>query len=515
MIARAFALDCLLLLSRASAQECVTAAMSPSVVHVEYDAVATAQGRSGVIVFEASDDGTLRARERTTDRELWAYQPPEVTAATAGRGLMTGVAVLRFDANGDGVIDASGGDKVWIYFGLKRAGPYYYALDVTHRTPDVLWTAGTDTLEGLGEAWSSPTVARVRIGSASQNGEKFVIFVGGGTAGGAVGDGNRLFMLDAATGRLLWSAGDGVDNDRVLPQMSQGIAARVAVLDIDGDQFADRMYAADVGGRLWRFDIWNGRVRNELVTGGLFASLGAVEPLSPVGVTASDARRFFNAPDVAFIHTRGSDPYFNLALGSGDPNNLSATGVHDRFYSVRDREPFMRRSQSAYDAATPLFDADLIDITSSPQGALIPDDAPGWKLDLGVTAERVLTESITASGTILFTTHRPATADSADCEPTGTNRVYAVKVNSGTAALDLNDDEQITEDDRSSSLDQQGLPGELRIELEGPAGSATLPGAPSTPDSPGSRCYVGAESMSACMTIDALIRTFWKRTSVN
>ncbi len=80
--------------------------------------------------------------------------------------------------------------------------------------------------------------------------------------------------------------------------MTHSIPADVRVFDLTGDGFADRMYAADMGGRVWRFDIHNGQTRANLVTGGVFASLGNAHLAThPVATT----RRFYSAPDAAFL----------------------------------------------------------------------------------------------------------------------------------------------------------------------------------------------------------------------
>ncbi len=152
---------------------------------------------------------------------------------------------------------------------------------------------------------------------------------------------------------------------------------------------------------MWRFDIWNGRPPGELVTGGVFASLGP--------------RRFFNAPDVAYIRPRGEAPYYNLAIGSGDPASPSASGVQERFYSLRDYAPFQRLSQSDYDTRTAIVEDDL-----APAGT--GASPSGWKLDLPA-GERALSEAITVNGTVLFTTFRPNGNVTELCEATGTNRV--------------------------------------------------------------------------------------------
>ncbi|HVY80535.1 MAG TPA: hypothetical protein VG994_06085, partial [Steroidobacteraceae bacterium] len=147
--------------AQALAQDCVSFAMKSASARVEYDQGASGRGRSTAIVFEPADTGALRARDEATGRVLWTFFPPELGQARGSGDLMTSIAVLRFDANGNGVIDIASGDRVWLYFGLKRGGPWYYALDVTGRAPRVLWKTGSSQLGGLGEAWSTPTLARV------------------------------------------------------------------------------------------------------------------------------------------------------------------------------------------------------------------------------------------------------------------------------------------------------------------------------------------------------------------
>jgi len=496
------------------------------------------------VVFTPSDDGTLRATDDADGHVLWTHRSKEAAASSSGGSRMTDVRVLRFDARSDGVIDISDGDKVWLYFGVRSAGTAYYAIDVTDPgAARLLWHINADGLPGAGQSWSTPALARVKVAGEVQNGEDFVLILGGGYDARANASGNRVFMLDAATGRLLWSAGTaGVTAapsgsaagtnapDLVLPSMKYPIPARVAVVDTDGDAFADRLYAADLGGQVWRFDIWNGRTRNALVTGGVFASLGSATDTDASTPTAlpegADARRFFNAPDVAHMHRVGEAPYYNIALGSGDAAALEDTGtagsspsVHDRFYSLRDRNAFNALSQPTYDAAAPILDSDLIDITGAPMDSRGPSDAPGWKLDLRSTAsgERVLTESITANGVILFTTFQPSVSG---CLNDGAGRVYAVKVDTAQPGLDLNDDGEITADDSSAPLSTPGMPADVHIELippnEGSAPVGSPPPATGNDDPPqreNTRCRVGGEALAHCVPLPALIRTFWRRHS--
>jgi type IV pilus assembly protein PilY1 len=246
------------------------------------------------VAFIAERDSHVRAVDVASDLELWRFDLPALDRATDLR-------VLRFDANRDGVIDPAAGDRTWIYFGVQRERSYV-ALDATERTRvSVLWSRGPGDLPGIGEAWSTPSIARIQM-----NGERFVVFVGGGYSEAAA-TAHRIFMLDAETGARLWLAsgpgGEG-EPDLILPAMRHAIAARVSVLDTDGDGFADRLYTADLGGQLWRFDI-----ANDQFAGGVLASVAGTPP--------EHARRFFNPPDVALVRDRDG-PYFSLAIGSGD-----------------------------------------------------------------------------------------------------------------------------------------------------------------------------------------------------
>lgn len=456
---------------------------------------------------------------------------------------------------------------MWLFFGMRmgedvNGKSYYYAIDVTQRnTPKVMWTVGPDQLQGLGQTWSPPTVARVKVGtngSVNADPQKFVLIFGGGydMAAEAVnnkteGVGNRVFMIDASTGALLWSAGPniaGVTANLKFDKMTNAIPGRVGVFDIDGDAFADRMYAADLGGRLWRFDIYNEKTATNaadpLVTGGVIAQLGYG---NVTGATNADNRRFYNAPDVAFIQGRGITPYFNLAIGSGYRGHPLDTTVTDRFFSVRDRQPFARWTQANYNAFTPILDADLTDVTGDPASALVPVSGPGWKFSMtrNAAGEKILAEATTAAGIVLFTSFQPLAAGTGDpCFPANINRAYALTV-SGRPALDFNNDGVINNSDVSTNLQQSGIAGEVNIAVvrekvsddmdndgipdsidtdmdgDGVANNVDsdsngngIPDADETGPLYGgsknvTKCLVGTQILGKCPKADDAVRTFW------
>ena len=59
------------------------------------------------------------------------------------------LAVYQSDDNGDGIVN--GADKVWLYFGLRRGGRAYYALDVTDSAaPQFKWKITANSGLGTG-----------------------------------------------------------------------------------------------------------------------------------------------------------------------------------------------------------------------------------------------------------------------------------------------------------------------------------------------------------------------------
>ncbi len=150
------------------------------------------------------------------------------------------------------------------------------------------------------------------------------------------------------------------------------------------------------------------------------------------------------------IQPRGGNAYYNLAIGSGDGGS-AATAVKDRFYSIRDRQPFTRRAQSEYNALQPMLDSDLVDITTSPVGFRVPDYALGWRLDLGCRGKDTC-------GIAHHKRRDPLHDVQGSCIRwnrglRGERREsYAVRADNGTAAIDLNRDFVITPADRSSCI---------------------------------------------------------------
>jgi type IV pilus assembly protein PilY1 len=215
--------------------------------------------------------------------------------------------------------------------------------------------------------------------------------------------------------------------------MTKAIPTRIKVIDINGDSLADRMYAADLGGQIWRFDITNGNTSAELVAGGVIARLGAEGIDTP---TAGDTRRFYNSPDVAmFNDTRQNRRYISVSIGSGyraHPLDMSAT---DRFYSIRDPNVFKSNDKDYYTNLVPFTEADLVDITGQ-VGTTISSSDAGWMLTLPDN-QMVLADSVTFDNEIFFVSFTPDSDGAAVCSAgQGTNFLWRVSVLNGDPIMD-------------------------------------------------------------------------------
>jgi len=330
--------------------------------------------------------------------------------------------------------------------------------------------------------------------------------------------GNHLFMIDAKSGALLWYAASTTDTSGTTAQqgfrktfadMNNSFPARISVIDTDGDLFADRIYAGDMGGRVWRFDIFNGKPVSDLVTGGVFAELGQGQIVPPAPTSIADTRRFYNAPDVSLIQRRGADPYYNIAIGSGYRGHPLRADNIDRFYSLRDKLPFTKLTQDQADKQPRLHDDSLVNITTDPVNSAVNADSNGWKYVFSARAgEKVLAESTTVNGVILVSTYQPDTSTvKVSCRPKSSNRVYAFKADNGKPALDLKKDDTRDNQDLYTDVLHEGILGSvnvglLRGDLANKLG-ANMPGPPTV-------CLAGMHILGQCVQVNSTVRTYWR-----
>jgi len=405
-----------------------------------------ASGSMKTVLFNATNDGYLHAIDGDTGEEKWSFIPhillPNVkdlyfndNVGYKNYGLDGDVIPIVADLDSNGIIDV-GTDFVYIVLGMRRGGDNYYMLDVTNPDrPSLKWVK---TFPEFGQTWSPPSVAKIKINSSNAvSPQDAVLIFGAGydTAHDSPAhptspdiEGAGIFMLDIETGDPVWRAGRDFSADLQLDSMTRSIPSRIRVVDLSGDGLADRMYAADLGGQIWRFDISNGEVPAKLVAGGVIAQLGA-EGLDEPG--EADTRRFYTTPDIAMWEDKRLQRRFlAVSIGSGYRAHPLDESAADRFYSLRDADVFNQLTQAQYNAYPIATDSSLIDV-SGVYGTVIPANGRGWKLVLPAD-QKVLSDSRTFDDSIFFVTTTPQASASDPCQAgTTQNRLYRVSVDNG------------------------------------------------------------------------------------
>ena len=417
-------------------------------------------------------------------------------------------AIFTTDVNFDGNIVKSDGDIAYAYFGLRRGGKSYYALDVSDPdAPSLLWTLskgapGSDFAE-LAQTWSKPQVGRVKVGSVIR---PVVIFTGGyngdddsddlgdlgkdaknrATRQGAVpspgtddDEGNAIFIVDATNGTLIWKAirgaSIGYDSARKAfthPEMVDSFPSGVSAVDTNGDNLLDRIYAADTGGVVWRIDLAglfdhdSNSVTPDILVNNE-TSVWSARKLLSVGrhvagfVTISDDRRFFNRPDV--VQSRDQiGPFDGLLIGTGDREDPNGTEVDNFFYLIKDRA-----ITSGLPSASLLEHGDLADLTSNclqdSSCSVAPDLSNGWRIQLSEKGEKNLASAITAAGSVFFSTFSPTPPTGSCSLSEGTGRLYVLSLQDATAVFNFDTTNDVSGPvlDRVDFLASGGIPVEV------------------------------------------------------
>jgi type IV pilus assembly protein PilY1 len=413
-----------------------------------------------VVAFVATEDGMLHAIDAESGIELWAWMPKEMLPripelmddieTTARSHGVDGTLVLhRYDPDGDGHIATASGEHLWLVFGLGRGGGRYYALDVAVPTdPRLAWSFELPDAAVLSLA--DPVITRLAIADSGQSPDQWIVLLAGGydprfderEATGA-GRGNAIYLVDAATGRLLWSAG-GAGSALPLTGLAS-LASAPRALDLDGDGYLDRAYLLDVAGSLWRLDFANGMPADELATAHRLARLGA------------GTLRFFSTPDAA-LEQIGAVSRIAVVAGSGWLTRPREATMEDRLYVIWDRP--------GANVPSEMTDADLYDATGA--DAPSPADAPGWLYRLANhgSGEKVVGPAVTFDHVLRFQTYQPLPpGDDAPCgPPRSTARRYALDIRTALPRASAVE----SEEDKPDEFPDSGVPVGIRFGFPGP-----------------------------------------------
>lgn len=486
------------------------------------------------LIFVGSNDGMFHAFRDCDGKEVWAFIPDNVLPnlkylrETDHHYFADGAPTAYVhDINGDNIITAADGDKVVLIFGQGRGGGRstldadgsrgaYYALDVSNPlVPVLLWKIDSNTsgFGELGETWSAPRLARVKVDVSGTAVEKVVAFVGAGydnnedlrfgdrmlfpsgitntttsiPNGGNVSStgssqptnprGRGIFAIEIA--RLVKEnvTLNGVSVEKYVPNfgtpgtsgssgslvwsfvhtgtngMNYSIPSDLTVLDMNGDGFQDRIYVGDMGGQLWRFNV--GATNTSAWNAELIFKSNQRDNVDDTNV----GRKIFYKPTMAMVQG-----VVTLYFGTGDRNHPLNTAVVDRMFAVKDKEPTLANPREVKDIGD-LEDLTLNELqlsTTSPErvGEILTNLAnnDGWYIDLNEFAgEKVLAPALIFNKQAFFTTYAPNSSTSGSCEVgnLGSSRLYQFDYATGEATQNYytGNDTTASNDTRASGGD--------------------------------------------------------------
>ncbi|MDH5742300.1 MAG: PilC/PilY family type IV pilus protein [Candidatus Aminicenantes bacterium] len=237
-----------------------------------YDSFMVTNQNRRKVVYLGANDGILHCFDALTGEELWGYIPynllPKlknmwaVDAATGERYFSRDVYVDGSPVAADVYINADGiGGKEWRTVLICGQGPgrgsmvagginYYFALDVTDPyDPQPRWELTDIT---MGETWSVPVVGKAVVDTQ----DTYVAFMGSGYDNDNTNVvGNYFYAVDVESGNIFWKYGTtDVNTSASFPNIPNTIPGSPSLIDIDQNGFADRVYFADLDGRVYRLD---------------------------------------------------------------------------------------------------------------------------------------------------------------------------------------------------------------------------------------------------------------------
>ncbi len=401
-------------------------------------------------VFVGANDGMLHAFNAESGKEVFAYVPSMVIPNLVQ--LTKDPYDHHYFVDGFLTIEDVQIANSWhsvLVGGLGAGGKGYFALDVTD--PDaasdtdvagkILWEFHTGSVGGgnIGFSYSRPSIMRVKSGTDSV----WAAMFGNGylSAGGKA----SLFVVNIETGELIRelvvNGGDG-----------NGLSSPTAV-DANKDGYVDRVYAGDLNGNLWKFNLKHSNPDNWSVSIGgspMFSGL-STQPIT----TAPEVGRHSNGGNSVMVYV-GTGRLF----GADDGSDKSVQAV----YGLWDYEVWIRgtiglnelREQTIRSAIHPSGEATRT-VTDNPMDW---ETHRGWFTNLVVegansldNGERILQDLFLRDGRLHLISVNPTVG-------TGDNWYIQLDANTGGApgktVVDANGDQVL---DLTDNVDGDGVNG--------------------------------------------------------
>lgn len=429
-----------------------------------YDAYLDEKSTRPLMVYIGANDGMLHGFDEN-GVERFAYIPEavlgkvhELAKPTYGHEFFVDGKITIGDAKLSNAASHISGWNTLAVGATGGGGKSIFALDVgvsgvgSLDAGNVLWEVNTDSgaefEDDLGYTLGAPLIDRLSDGTWA------VIFANGY-------DSNNksavLYVVNAETGALIRKLDTGV-GDAADPN---GLSTPAIVRDFDlvvdpvtleevRSPFAKHVYAGDLHGNMWKFDISGAPATWSVSYSGdpMFNAIDAFGERQPITAGPAVSRH----PEGGYITFFGTGKFFSPGDQTVSPSNQ----LVDTFYAIWDKDTgtdswielsgvsdrtskLQQQSLSTFQ----VIDANGVDreVIKSSENSVDWEDKDGWFVDLyrdgDRNGERVLTTPSVVLGDVSFSTYEPQTDP---CEPGGKSRSYILRALSGKASLTLPDD---------------------------------------------------------------------------
>jgi type IV pilus assembly protein PilY1 len=423
------------------------------------------------MVYAGANDGMLHGFDANTGNEKIAFVP---SAVFPNLSLLTTTTYShRWYVDGSPTVGDAFFGSAWhtmLVGGLRGGGRGVYALDITNpaafaETPAsnlsniVKWEfdvsqdttandpdADATAQYALGYTYSQPSIVKMN------NGKWAAVFGGGynnaepGTYQNANGYA-VLYIIDISNGSVMKKINTKVGSCTVNGVTINNGLSTPAPVDVTGDGITDYIYAGDLCGNIWNFDVtssnpssWASKYKNGLTPKPLWTAVDGSSNVQPIMVR----------PEVAKMPTSlgGVLVLFGTGLYLQTSDNASTT--QQSFYGIWDKlpssstQPSISRANLLHQTFTGTYiGADgntyrtttntLTGSTTVPPG-IDYTTKNGWYLDFpsapsGFGAERQITDPVLTNGILKFATSLP---NSAACSYGGDGWLNEVDALSGS-----------------------------------------------------------------------------------
>ncbi len=434
------------------------------------------------IVYVGANDGMLHGFKSVNGQEVMAYLPSAVSSSNDNEGLhylTESDYQHRYYVDGSPVsadiyikTDSAAVSKSWITMlagTLGGGGHGVYALDVTDPTQYlnsqnaaesiVLWEFTDQDDSDLGLTYSTPEIVMMN------NNEWALVLGNGYNATGT--DRAKLMILFIEKGiDGQWNTGDYIKIDTgVGDAVNKNGLSTPTLVDLDNDGKTDRIYAGDLHGNMWAFDVSDSNTSNWKVAYednsnnpvALF-SAGTSKPITmkPLIVEPDWVAETANNKPNRMVYF-GTGQY----IATGDATNTDQQtiyGIWDAGISVASSAIVEQTFESGFPADARVLSTNSVVYASNPSTGNL-----GWFVDLPETGERVVVNALERAGSIFFNTMTPS---STPCSAGGDGWQMAVNSKTGgnptIVSLDYTGDGILDDSDKvldSTSGDKINLAG--------------------------------------------------------